>query len=98
MTLEEVASALRLSVSLIYRVVHSGQLRAFRFGKRCYRVSAEELERYKTERVETKTVFARGTVQHTQDSGGTFRHLRIIPQLARRKRRDDLGQDERTAP
>jgi len=97
MTIEEVANALHLSASLVYREVHAGHLRAFRFGKRCYRISIEEWERYKAERTSSvgKTMPAPGG--HTKSSKGTLRHIRINPQLARQKRQGVPGQDERTA-
>ena len=46
LTAKEASKRLGISVALVYREIQSGRLECFRFGKRTYRISEEQLEDY----------------------------------------------------
>ena len=45
-SIQEVSKRLGISRSLVYAEIHAGNLHAYRFGKRTYRVSDEDLASY----------------------------------------------------
>ncbi len=51
-TIEEVCQKLGISRSLCYREIQSGNLRAHRFARRAYRISADDLADYIARSVE----------------------------------------------
>jgi excisionase family DNA binding protein len=48
LTIMEVTVDLKVANETVYRLIHSGKLKAFKIGNR-YRVTEEELKRYKEE-------------------------------------------------
>lgn len=45
MTVAEVAARLRVSKMTVYRMIHTGQVTSYSFGKKAYRVPASEIKR-----------------------------------------------------
>jgi excisionase family DNA binding protein len=45
----EIAEDLRVAPMTVYRMIHAGTLRAYRLGRRTYRVPADDYARYKRE-------------------------------------------------
>jgi excisionase family DNA binding protein len=78
-TVEQVALILQISLSLVYREIHTGRLVAHRFGERCYRISEEDLAKYVSERaLRDKPRIERPELgAHRPVRFGQLRHLHI---------------------
>jgi excisionase family DNA binding protein len=59
LTIREVCAELRLSRNMVYALIQTGQLPAFRAGKLRYRIEAAHLQRYK----EARRATARGSAR-----------------------------------
>jgi len=77
-SIRQIADILQLSRSLVYREIHSGRLRSHRFGKRCYRVSEDDLAVYLKAHASQGWVPERSSLQTSKNSNlGQLRHLKI---------------------
>lgn len=79
-TIKEVAELLGVSLGVVYRDVHTGRLVAHRFGRRTYRVSEENLQRYleRSETAESPTSASRPSLTNRSTKNlesPAFKHL-----------------------
>src|SRR4051794_19116759 len=96
LTAGEVAARLRLSPSAVYGEIHSGRLRCYCFGKRCYRVSEEDLQDYLDRHAMVnegigKSPKSSSALQHRR---GRLRHLRVSPRPSSQNPPNASGPNE----
>jgi len=81
-TVKEVSKRLSISLALVYREIHAGNLPARRFGKRTYRVSEADLDQYlcKSRAQPTqpvRTPRSVSTVARPATLNGKFKHIDV---------------------
>jgi excisionase family DNA binding protein len=82
LTIQEVCQKLGISRSLCYREIQSGNLRAHRFARRAYRISADDLADYIARSVEPTPTAAPMTRRRPKRDRGAFQHIDISQWLS----------------
>ena len=85
LTPKEVRQELNVSVSLVYKEIRSGNLLSHRFGKRAYRISEVDLQRYVAERSSANDGQVDAQPVERGNSPSQFKHLDVSQLLSSQK-------------